>query len=65
MWSYGRYLKMKFEYKIIKVAIYKEKKFEEELNRWGKEGWELVNTLSKASGFGTTTSLFLIFKREK
>jgi hypothetical protein len=36
---------------------------ENALNAMGKEGWELVNSIAPASGFGKSEKLVLIFSR--
>lgn len=61
---------MKFEYKVLKItqpSVFRELLTnEKELNELGKEGWELVSATPIAKGgFGTTSSLILIFKRKK
>ena len=59
----------KWEYKTLKFdgkGFFKSKfEFEEELNKLGNEGWELVSMLSPVSAYGSTTELFAIFKRKK
>lgn len=59
-----------FEYKVVKVpikGIFKRDispDFENILNAEGKEGWELVNSIVPASGFGESDQVVLIFTRE-
>lgn len=38
--------------------------FNNELNRLGHEGWELVNAVSVALDYGRTRKILIIFKRE-
>ena len=39
--------------------------FEEEANRLGEEGWEMVSSLATAEAYGSTKSIVCIFKRKK
>ena len=49
-----------FEYKVLKDKVFRKSLItEEELNRLGKQGWELVS-LTAIDGLGTA-----IFKRER
>jgi hypothetical protein len=38
--------------------------FKMELNELGKDGWELVSTVSSAQSYGSTRWLISIFKRK-
>ncbi len=62
-----------FEYKVINYVLksgftmnkFNPSVFEEELNKLGLEGWELVNAVPQAEGYGATKSITLFLKREK
>jgi len=38
--------------------------FQDELNELGRQGWELVSTVSSAQSYGATRWLVSIFKRK-
>lgn len=57
-------------YKTIKVitkgflgGIVDIEEFEEELNRMGYEGWELVSTFDTSQGNGASREVVCVFKR--
>lgn len=59
-----------WEYKTIKVntkgfrgGILETKEFDEELNRLGLSGWELVSTFVTAMDHGTSREAVAVFKR--
>lgn len=62
-----------FEYKVINYVLksgftmnkFNSQAFEEELNKLGLEGWELVNAIPQAEGYGATKAITLFLKREK
>lgn len=61
-----------FEYKLVKFGTsgmlggkFDTAKAEEQLSLLGKEGWELVSTVSTDEIFGGTKDVILIFKRKK
>lgn len=61
---------MKWEYKTIKVEgtlktlfIGKTLDLEDDFNKLGKEGWELITVIGLAAGGSTQTGLQAIFKR--
>jgi hypothetical protein len=62
----------KLEYKVVKLpmkglGIFTKDvspNLENALNTMGKDGWELVNSITPASGFGESEKLVLIFSRE-
>lgn len=39
--------------------------FQNELNRLGNEGWELVSSVSTSKVYGSSKSIVCIFKRKK
>lgn len=39
--------------------------FQDELNRLGNEGWDLVNSVSTSQNQGVSKSIICIFKRKK
>jgi hypothetical protein len=57
----------KFEYKtvsITKAGLFKQKvNHDEELNKMGQEGWEIVTVYTPVSA-GTSTEISYLFKRE-
>ena len=57
----------KFEYKTISFAkkgLLKSKgNYDEELNKYGQEGWEVVSVYAPVSG-GTSTEISYLLKRE-
>lgn len=69
---------MKFEYKTMKIAtqiLYQSKNdatvnvdkvedFEKELNRYGQEGWELIEMIQPKGLLGLGDTGLCIFKRE-
>ena len=61
---------MKFEYKIITIdtkGVFSKKinnsEIENEYNKYGKDGWELVSTISNNDG-GYTKQIISMFKRQ-
>ena len=61
---------MKWEYKTVKfytTGLYSVKvdaeQIEEECNKLGRNGWELVTNVTTAGGQGWTSLVILIFKR--
>lgn len=62
----------KWEYKTVKVktkglsgGILEIADFDEQLNRLGQDGWELVSTFATTSGYGASREAVAIFKRPK
>lgn len=62
----------KWEYKTMKVqtkgftgGILEIESFDEQLNRLGQEGWELVSTFVTTAGSGASREAVAIFKRPK
>jgi len=67
---------MYWEYRMEKIKMHKafftlggllkdEKETEQILNDLGSQGWELVELLPIAQGYGATRSIYAIFKRQK
>ena len=63
---------MQWEYKTIKLAAtgmlggkLDETKFDEYLNRLGREEWELVAAFDTNQAYGATRDVVAIFKRPK
>jgi len=57
---------MEFEYKTIEKKYKNKQMFNEELNRLGSEGWEVVNYSSKPpEKFGKEWSFEALLKRQK
>ena len=60
----------KFEYKVIflenKISYTSsgDKKIENELNYWGKEGWELIEVVDKSDVISLKRMFQFFFKRE-
>ena len=60
----------KFEYKVIfletKISLTSDgdKKIENELNYWGKEGWELIEVIDKSDVLSLKRMFQFFFKRE-
>tara|TARA_B100001057_G_C22598511_1_gene851840 strand:+ start:173 stop:367 length:195 start_codon:yes stop_codon:yes gene_type:complete len=60
----------KFEYKVtfletkINFASDGDKKIENELNYWGKEGWELIEVIDKSDVLSLKRMFQFFFKRE-
>ena len=60
----------KFEYKVtyletkISFASDGDKKIENELNYWGKEGWELIEVVDKLDALSLKRMFQFFFKRE-
>lgn len=61
---------MKYEYKVLTyktrglvTSNYDEKKFESLLNKYGNEGWQLVNCTSLTMIHGETDALICTFLR--
>ncbi|MEN2767861.1 DUF4177 domain-containing protein [Ornithinibacillus xuwenensis] len=61
----------KWEYAVetwtLAITSADRQEFEEKLNDFGKEGWELVNIIPQVGGMGGTTSVEfnqLVFKRK-
>lgn len=62
----------KFEYKVV---VYDTKgvwggsvegnQLENELNKYGNDGWEMVSCTSSNESFGSSKSIVCIFKRKK
>lgn len=65
-------MQKKWEYKVIGLRdilpYNKDKSLEEEFNKYGREGWELVNIVDQIdSAFGGSAKVeynFILFKRE-
>jgi hypothetical protein len=61
----------KYEYKVVKVpmqGIFKrdiDPSLNSTLNSEGNDGWQLINSITQASGFGESDQAVLIFMREK
>lgn len=62
----------KWEYTSIKVnakgfkgGILELRDFDDELNRLGEEGWELVSCVASNEAYGTTREVISVFKRKK
>lgn len=62
----------KWEYKTIAFettglwgGILNTRRFEEELNQYGEEGWEMVSSFATQQAYGKSASVFVVFKREK
>ena len=63
---------MKFEYKVvllsgedtIRSTQISTGKIEKELNKLGKDGWEMVASKASESGWGVKRGILCIFKRE-
>jgi hypothetical protein len=60
-----------YEYKILSTDAkgflggkVNNNEFENELNRLGMQGWELVSTVATAQSYGSTRWLTSIFKRK-
>lgn len=63
---------MQWEYKTIKLAAtgmlggkLDETKFDEYLNRLGRDAWELVAAFDTNQAYGATRDVVAIFKRPK
>lgn len=64
---------MKWEYKTYVLNAktsfwggkFKSESLDEVLNRFGDEGWELVNTVSSNHGYGDTRCIFLFLKEKQ
>lgn len=63
---------IQWEYKTIKFKTggflggkVDEIEFEEELNQYGEEGWELVSCFDTSMGQGTSRDVIVVFKRPK
>ena len=60
----------KYEYKVVKVpmkGIFKrdiDPSLNATLNSEGNDGWQLVNSITQAEGFGESNQAVLIFMRE-
>lgn len=62
-----------YEYKVVTVDInpgfnkpkIDDKSIEIMMNKLGQDGWELVNAVPNAGGYGHLQSHTLYFKREK
>ena len=62
-----------FEYKVLTLKIdpgfdtprIDDKEIQKAINRLGSEGWELVNVVPNAGGYGHLKSHTLYFKRTK
>ena len=60
----------KFEYKVtfletkISLTSDGDKKIENELNYWGKEGWELIEVVDKSDVFSLKRMFQFFLKRE-
>ncbi len=62
-----------FEYKVLTIDInpgfnkpkIDDKGIERTINKLGEEGWELVNVVPNAGGYGHLQSHTLYFKRAK
>jgi hypothetical protein len=60
---------MKWEYKVIGLSIRgslwkgKKEEWQEEIDKLGREGWELVNIFALSISLGTTSGIVAIFKR--
>lgn len=61
--QYWEYKTIKVETKGFNGGILETEEFEEELNRMGLSGWELVSTLVTAMGSGTSREAVAVFKR--
>lgn len=62
----------KWEYTVFKVetkgmlgGILDAARLEEELNRFGEKGWELVSSFATSKGYGESREVISIFKRKK
>lgn len=65
----------KWEYKTLEFELdtsfwssttdFPNEAIQEQLNIFGNEGWELVNTVSNSEYHGQTSKILLIFKRQK
>jgi len=47
----------------LKLVGIEEEKFENELNKFAAEGWELISCVPIATGYGSTSGVISIFKR--
>lgn len=61
---------MEWEYKVLKTDTtgfaggkVNENKFEQILNEWGRQGWELVNAFDTNQNYGASRHIVSIFKR--
>ncbi len=61
---------IKWEYKTIKIKAgmmgggnIKEEELEDQLNRYGREGWEVVSCFDTSSVQGITKDVIVVFKR--
>ena len=62
----------KFEYKVVTFdtkgfwgGTVETRQIEEQLNRLGDDGWEMVSGTSTNQSYGASKSIVCIFKREK
>lgn len=62
----------KWEYITIKVetegafgGILDVRNFDNELNKYGEQGWELVSCISTNAAYGKTREVIVVFKRRK
>jgi len=63
---------MKWEYKTVKFRTagfmggkIDDEQLNNEMNRWGTQGWELVSSFSTSQSFGESRDIVLIFKKSK
>lgn len=61
---------IKWEYQTLKMMTggflggkLDEDDFEDELNRYGEEGWEVVSCFDTSYGQGTSREVIVVFKR--
>jgi len=59
------YTSIKFETKGVLGGILEEKPFENELNRLGEQGWELVACFPTAEAYGRSREVVAVFKRRR
>jgi len=53
----------KFEYSVVSWSKYHEITFQKWLNRYGQEGWQVVN-IERALADGNGAEFFVVFQRE-
>lgn len=61
--QYWEYKTIKVETKGFRGGILETEEFDEELNRMGRAGWELVSAFVTALGNGASREAVAVFKR--
>jgi hypothetical protein len=62
MWEY---LSIKFETGGAFGGILDISKFNNELNKFGEQGWELVSCISTSAAYGKSREVIAVLKRKK